>query len=284
MKRPATRKGRRAQAGARRTGPPLRRRLRVRVPAFGRFLALLALGTLVGGLLVLINAPWLRIADVAWAGQRYTPGYQLERILGPLRGSPMLSLDGAALQRDLQRLPSVESVSVEASLPDRLQVTLVEKAAAFVWRTKAVQMICAADGTVIGQVALRLALPADLAALPFVDDRRPASRNVLIGDRVDPAEMRIALRLTALVPAMLGSATTQIRVAIDDENGFLLTGVGVHWKAALGRLGVGLSIAGEDVDRVAASVAAIRTLLSIEPEDSVSWIDVRNPGKVYWRS
>jgi hypothetical protein len=238
---------------------------------------------LIGGLLVLVNAPWLRVTQIAWAGQRYTPGYQLERILERLRGSSLLGVDGAALQHDLESLPSVVAASVETELPDRLHVTLVEKEAAFVWRTIAVQMVCAADGTVIGQVALRLALPADLAALPFVDDRRRVSRDVLVGDHLDPAEVRVALRLAALEPAMLGSATTHIGVAIDEEYGFMLFGTGVGWKATLGRLGTGADTVPADVDEVEAGVAAIRTLLSIEPEASVSWIDVRNPRKVYWR-
>ena len=57
-----------------------------------------------------------------------------------------------------------------------------------------------------------------------------------------------------------------------------------RWQAALGLYGVDAS---EDPshpgDRIEAQLAAIRTLLTLQPEVRVSWIDVRNPGKVYWR-
>lgn len=279
----AARRPRRATSHARKSGPPLRRRLRIRVPGQGRILALALLFVLVGGLMALVNAPGLRVAQIAWAGQRYTPGYQLERILGPLRGSSLLTVNGSALQRELEVLPSVATARVEAEMPDRLQVTLTEKPAAFVWRTIAVQMVCAADGTVIGQVALRLALPADLAGLPFIDDRRKASREVLIGDRLDADEVHTATRLAALEPAMLGSASADLRIAIDDDHGFMLIGGGIGWKAALGRLQAVARSDGLVTDPVEAAVAAIRTLFSIESEEKVSWVDVRNPGKVYWR-
>ena len=71
----AARRPRRATSHARKSGPPLRRRLRIRVPGQGRILALALLFVLVGGLMALVNAPGLRVAQIAWAGQRYTPGW-----------------------------------------------------------------------------------------------------------------------------------------------------------------------------------------------------------------
>jgi hypothetical protein len=35
-----------------------------------------------------------------------------------------------------------------------------------------------------------------------------------------------------------------------------------------------------DID---AQVAAVRTLFAAHRENTIGWVDVRNPGKVYWR-
>jgi hypothetical protein len=248
----------------------------------------LVMAGLVTGLVVLVNGPWLRVRQVAWAGQRYTAGYELERILGRLRGTQLLALDSTALAADLAGLPAVAGVRVEATLPDRLRVTIVERPAAFIWRTSAVQLVCAADGTVIGQIALRSNLPNDLAALPRIDDRRIDSRNIIVGDRIDSATIGTALRLAAIQPAMLGSSATGVTVQLDDEYGFVLIAVGAPWRAAFGGYapdaGGGQATGSSGAaDQILAQVAAVRTLFSLQPEPSVSWVDARNPGKVYWR-
>jgi hypothetical protein len=36
--------------------------------------------------------------------------------------------------------------------------------------------------------------------------------------------------------------------------------------------------------RIEQQIAAVRTLFAAHPEASVSWVDARNPGKVYFRA
>ena len=209
-------------------------------------------------------------------------------ILGRLRGTQLLKVNTAALAADLAALPAVADARVEALLPDRLRVTLTERKAAFVWSTSAAQLLCAADGTAIGQIALRSDLPEDLLALPRIDDRRVDSRNIIVGDTLDPATLDAALRLAAIQPAALGSSATGVSVQLNDEYGFVLIAVGASWQAAFGGYPVqanGLEVAGSpgSADQILAQMAAVRTLFSLQPEGSVGWIDVRNPGKVYWR-
>ena len=57
----------------------------------------------------------------------------------------------------------------------------------------------------IGEVALGRELAAPLAGLPFVDDRRKPSRDIIIGDRIPADEWQTALRLAGMQPATLGS-------------------------------------------------------------------------------
>jgi cell division septal protein FtsQ len=239
---------------------------------------------LVGALLALINGPWLRVANVAWAGQRYTPGTQLQRVLASLDGSALLTVDATAVAAELEQLPAVARATVDAVLPDTVRVRIVEKKAAFVWQTSAVRLIGVADGTLIGQVALKADLPADLAALPFIDDRRVASRNIIVGDRIDAAILAAALRLSRVEPAALGSSTTDLDLRLTDDDGFLLVSRAPAWLADFGLYPDADAGDSTTLDaRIEAQVGAVRTLFSFEPEGTVGWVDARDPRRVYWR-
>lgn len=275
---------RRSSTHARRPGPGLRRRLRQALPAPGRIAAVLLTAALVGGLLALINGPWLRVAHVAFAGARYTPANQLQRALGSLDGSALLIVNAADAAHKLERLPAVASASVEATLPDAVKVTIVEKVPAFVWQTSAVRLVGVTDGTLIGQVALRAKLSADLAALPLIDDRRVASGDIIVGDRIDAPTLAAALRLSTVAPAALGSGSLALEVRLTDDDGFLLVSTGPVWQADFGFYPAHDEGEQGTLDaQVNAQVAAVRTLFSAQPEGGVSWVDARDPGRVYWR-
>jgi hypothetical protein len=258
--------------------------LRRALPAPGRIAAVLLTAVLVGGLVALLNGPWLRVARVAWSGERYTSPQQLQRALGSLDGSALLTVDATSLAAELQRLPAVAQARVEMVLPDAVKVTLVEKVAAFVWQTSAVRLVGAADGTLIGQVALGTEVPVDLAAVPLIDDRRVESRNVIVGDRIDLPTLAAGLRLSMVTPALLGSTALDLGVRLTDEDGFLLVSRGAGWQADFGFFPPQDEGGSDTLDeRVNAQVAAVRTLFSVQGEAHVSWVDARDPGRVYWR-
>ena len=239
---------------------------------------------LAGGLLALINGPWLRVSQVAWEGERYTPTGQLERALASLDGTPLLTVDASGLAADLASLPAIAEARVEPVLPDTVRITIVEKVAAFVWQTSAVRLVGVADGTLVGQVALKADLPADLAALPLVDDRRTESRNIIVGDRIDPSTLTAALRLAEVEPAALGSVATDLAVRLTDDDGFLLVSDGPVWQADFGFYpDADAGQPGSLEERVEAQVTAVRTLFSSEPEETIGWVDARDPRRVYWR-
>ena len=284
MTRRGTGARRRPSAHARRPGPPLRKRVRGALPAPGRIAAGLLTAVLVGGLLALINGPWLRVARVAWAGERYTPGTQLQRVLASLEGTALLTVDATAVAAELQRLPAVSRATVEAVLPDTVRVKIVEKKAAFVWQTSAVRLIGVADGTLIGQLALKADLPADMAALPLIDDRRVESRNIIVGDQIDAATLSAALRLAEVEPAALGSTTPDLDLRLTDDDGFLLVSQAPAWLADFGLYPDADAGQAATLDEVIeAQVAAVRTLFSFEGEGKIGWVDARDPRRVYWR-
>jgi cell division septal protein FtsQ len=284
MTRRSTTSRRRPSAHARRPRPPLRRRVRRALPAPGRIAAGVLTAVLVGGLLALINGPWLRVGRVAWAGERYTPASQLERVLAPLHGTALLAVDATAVAVKLQRLPAISRATVEAVLPDAVKVHIVEKVAAVVWQTSAVRLVGDADGTLIAQLALDAELPADLATLPLIDDRRVQARSLIVGDVIDPSTLAAALRLSGVEPAALGSAAVHLGVRLTDDDGFLLVSDQPTWQADFGLYPD--SDSGQPAslrERVEAQVTAVRTLFSFEGEGKISWVDIRDPRRVYWR-
>ncbi|TMB81230.1 MAG: hypothetical protein E6J39_11180 [Chloroflexi bacterium] len=229
----------------------------------GRLLALVLAATLVAGFLWLLEGPWLRIGSVAWAGARYTSGNDVAAILEPLKGSSLLTLDDTAVAA-------------------RLTSQLEEKAPALIWQTSAVRLVVAADGAVFGETALGASL-APLAGLPLVDDRRRASLDIYIGDRIPEPEWSIAIRLAAINPATLGSKAKALQVRLDDRCGFVIAPRnGAGWATAMGLYGMDPDPTAT-ATRIGAQVAAIRTLFAAHRESTVGWVDARNPGRVYWR-
>jgi len=255
------------------------------LPSAGRLLAALLALAFAGGLLLVINGPWLRVDSVAWAGTRYTSDARLNAILDPLRGASLLAIDTTAVAEQLTALPAVAAARVETRFPHGISVELTEKAPALVWRTSAVQLVVADDGAAIGEVPLQADLPAGLAPLPFVDDRRAASRNIILGARIPADELATALELRGIDPAALGSSARSLAVTLDDACGYSIQprprGT---WTAVFGSYGLDVGDRAAVAARIGEQVAAVRTLFASHRENTVGWVDARNPGKVYWRA
>ena len=237
------------------------------------------------GLVALLSGPWLRVTDITWTGEHYTRQRDLERLIGPLFGANLLAVDTAALRQQLGRLPPVASVAVAATLPGRVEVTIQEREATFVWETASARLLGAADGTLFAALGRDQALAPEQAGLPRITDQRAMGRLMTTGDRIDEPMLRTALRLADLDPAMLGSEAPSVAVRIDDEYGFRLVAAGPAWEVALGTYGTdpAETSAGAQA-RLERQIAAVRTLFAGRPETEVGWIDVRNPGKVYFRA
>ena len=207
-------------------------------------------------------------------------------MLEPLRGTSLLGIDAAQLATRLEAIPAVATAHVATYLPDRVEVTLTEESPAFVWRTSAVQLVGAGDGTVIGEVALgRQPCRRSSRRLPFIDDRRAASRNIILGDRIPADERETALRLAGhpAGDARLGGEPAhgphRRRATASSSSP---TPAGAPPSASTGSTRP--SRRATPAARIDAQAASVRTLFAEEPERSVSWVDARNPGRVYWRA
>jgi cell division septal protein FtsQ len=281
--RPTARAKRRG-AHAARPRASWRRRLRLRLPSAGRLVAGALLAVVLAAFVVLLNGPWLRVERIAFGGQRLTTEQQLKEVAASLHGAPLLALDRAQVMAALRRLPAVADARVDARLPDQVQITVTEKAPAFIWRTATARLVGAADGTLIASRPVDGALPAELRKLPLVDDRRRSSTELAVGDVIAPAMVDTSERLLEIEPARLGSTARALTLRIDDEHGFLLVAASPAWQVAFGLYGLDPTETESQDGRIEQQIAAVRTLFAAHPEASVSWVDARNPGKVYFRA
>ena len=254
------------------------------LPAPGRIAAGPLTAVLVGGLLALINGPWLRVARVAWAGERYTPASSWNVSSHRSTAPPCwrsTHRDGGEAAAPAGRLPRHRG----GGAPRHVKVHLVEKVAAFVWQTSAVRLVGVSDGTLIGQIALNADLPADMAALPLIDDRRVESRNIIVGDLIDAITLAAALRLsrgraggaglgrgstsTCASPTTMASSWSRVACL-----------AGRFWVLSGGRCGPApqsLQRAGRRPGHGGPHALLVRG----RGEDL--WVDVRDPRRVYWR-
>jgi len=270
---------------ARRPGVPLRRRLSGRLPSLRRVVAVLGAAAGVAALVALVNGPWLSVSGVSWTGDRYTPSAELERALAGERGRAILAVDTTELRTRLERLPSVLEARVAASLTGDIAATVVEPRVAFVWETSRARLFGADDGTLFGAAARDVALPKRLRELPRVTDDRFEARLLSVGDRIPAALVRTGVALHGLDPAALGSDASHLSVRVDDDYGFRLVAADAGWEVAFGVYGLDpRETAAEAQARLDRQVTAVRTLFAAEPESGIGWVDVRNPGKVYFRA
>ena len=111
------------------------------------------------------------------------------------------------------------------------------------------------------------------------------ARLVTVGDVIPEALLRTALDVAAIDPARLGSLATALSVRLDDEYGFRIVDAEPGWEVALGVFGLDpRETPAEAASRLERQVTAVRTLFASQSEAEIGWVDVRNPGKVYFRA
>lgn len=270
---------------ARRPGVRLRSRLAGRLPSVRRLLA--ALGAIggVAGLIALSSGPWMRVDEVGWEGARFTPEVALADALGSERGRPVLAVDTDAARARIVALPSVADAHVTASLTGAVNASITEPKPAFVWETSRAGLVGDADGTLFAAFAPDAEPPEGLDAVPHIVDERFESRLLAVGDRLPPSVLRTAMALTDIDPAALGSDGGEFSLRLDDDYGFVLRSTSPEWEAAFGVFGLDpRETASAAEARLARQVTAVRTLFATRDEDAIGWVDVRNPGKVYFRA
>jgi cell division septal protein FtsQ len=226
--RPATRKPH--------TESPIRRTRTVRRASAGlspvRAGALLAMLLAAAAVYGVANASAFAFRDLRLEGAAYTDPAAVEQALEDSRGSNLFGLRTGTLEMALLELPSVRTADVHVSLPASVVVRLGERTAVLVWRVGARRYLVDRDGRLFGRVADEP--PAEVAALPVVEDRRATSAGLAIGGRLEPVDLDAATRLASLLPADVGSEAAGLSVAVGDANGFVVRARPENWSAVFG--------------------------------------------------
>ena len=247
-----------APTAARRAGGVVaapRRRFRVRLFAPARAAGLLGLlGS--GFLYTLVTGPTAfglsrtELPELAWTD----PAAVTAKLAAPA-GSNVFRLETGPLEAALRTLPAVADAEVSVSLPDAaLLVHIRERVPVLAWEVGDQRFIADASGAIFAIVDQDAKLPAGVAV---VDDRRlGAGEDLRIGGRLDPIDLDVATRLGSLTPADLGSAATKLKVAVTNEDGFLVSAPG-GWLAVFGFY----SPATRSTDMIPGQVRLLRSIL-----------------------
>ena len=133
-------------------------------------------------------------------------------------------------EQRLLELPAVTSAEVTVSLPDVIRVRLVEREPVVVWNIAGHRYLVDRTGTLFAPAAA--GGPGD--GLPVVSDRRSASATLDVGGHVDLVDLDAATRLAPVTAKDIGSAASELRLSIEDGDGYVIRPVGVPWIAVFG--------------------------------------------------
>lgn len=218
----------------------------------GALLAMLLAAAAVYGV---ANSSAFEFQDVRLEGVAYTDAAAVDRSLDDVRGKNLFGLRTAPLERRLLDLPTVRRADITVHLPGSLLVRIQERTPILVWRVGARRYLVDVDGrlfAILGDTP-----PADVAALPVVEDRRAASAGLSIGGHLESVDLDAATRLASLVPADVGSEASQLSVIVGDANGFIVRARPQGWSAVFGFYTLSL----RTPDLIPGQVRLLRSLL-----------------------
>jgi cell division protein FtsQ len=144
------------------------------------------------------------VAHVEIAGASPEVQKQVRREIAPLVGTSLLALDGSALERRIQALPSVVSVGYDRAFPHTLRLTIVPELPVAVLHRGAETWLLSGRGRIVARIPART-----YPALPRI--WVPRATQVAAGAFVAPdgagsAARALALALAARFPARIATA------------------------------------------------------------------------------
>jgi cell division protein FtsQ len=130
---------------------------------------------------------------------------QVQKALAPLAGTSLLALDGSALTRRVEALPTIVSVEYDRTFPHTLRVRVVPETTVAVLRRGADAWILSARGRVVTRVD-----PQTVPGLPrvWVPAKTSVAAGAIVPDDVGGAAAR-ALALAARFPASITTASAR---------------------------------------------------------------------------
>ena len=161
----------------------------------------------------------------------------------------------------LRQLPAVRDARVEVSFPSSAHITLVEREAIGRWAASdGIVWFVDADGVLFASADPNAAPP-----LTVFDERAPHAP----GERLDPALVRVALRLATIAPGELRADATAPKVAMTVGANGLVLRFGSGWEIRFG--------GPESFDE---KLALARRYLQDNPQRRLDYVDVRSPDRI----
>ena len=167
--------------------------------------------------------------QVRISGLVYTDEQTLRATIGLAEDARpnLFRLKPAQMAEALRGLPSVAAAEVEVTLPDKLDVTVHERAPLLVWRTSNGAFLVDVTGTLLAPA------PSD-STLPAVVDQRASAADLVPGDRLDDVDLAAARLLLTITPADVGSVSTATGLYVNDAEGWFITASSPDWRAIFG--------------------------------------------------
>lgn len=209
----------------------------------------------VGGYLVARETPLFAIDRIEVVGGSPQVARQVRGALGSLTGAPLVGLDGSAVLRKVDALPTVVRASYDRAFPHTLRITVVPERPAAVLRSGPSSWLVSTRGRVIQRLPGR-----SIPNLPrvWVSSRTP----VRVGADLAPAGIATAARAVGLA----GSFASRVGSA-SDTDGVLV----FHLRS-------GLELMLGDGGDVRLKLAVAAGALAMLPPGS-TFLDVSVPGR-----
>jgi len=158
------------------------------------------------GVLAALGSSWFAVDQVTVSGAVYTDAAQLDEIVQDLRGTPVLLVDSAEVEAQLESIPWVESARVTTSFPDGASIEIRE-------RTPVV--------AVLGSDGRSRVLDADGRVLAIIDGQPvalvwiagPDSLDLVPGDFAPVGYSSAASLVTKLTPNIRGRVESMLVTA-----------------------------------------------------------------------
>ncbi len=222
-------------------------------------------------------------ADVTFNGLRHADEAEVRALLADLDRSPnVFRVRATDIVADLAVLSEVDAARASVTLPANVSVELDEREPLFIWSNGRVSWLvdeggmlfapaeettATADETSGGEAsadqpaaAARPGEPgsAARAALPIVRDARRPEVPPAEGSTISAIDLAVMRQLLALTPELLGSRSEDLRLSVDNVDGYVLESRDLGWDALFGHYTPTL----QPPDTVPRQVQCLRSLLA----------------------
>jgi hypothetical protein len=177
--------------------------------------------------------------QVSVVGLRFVSQDEARAQLADLYRRPSsLRIRAGEIVAGLESLPQVVSAQAVVRLPGEVRVEVVEREPLFVWRNGGQAWLIDREGVLIAPREAagveELGSGALGSALPEVDDARVLDPPPGLGDRLGAQDLQVMRTLLALDAEVLHSSSGELRLRVDDREGYVIQNVDRALSARFG--------------------------------------------------